>query len=226
MDDKILFVWDFHGVLEKDNEHAVHEVCTLVLKEFGIDREVSLQQVIDWYGLSWFDYYRLAVPEGSQKLWKDMVNRTFNLRQKGWDIIRKHIKPRDYSKEVLRTIKEKGHYNIVLSNSRPDHAKGFTKVIGVIDYLDGVIGADDTHYNSRLNAEIQDIKAEILSNFLKDKNYKKVIVIGDKDSDIKAGKKCGAVTYLFFDPEINKNPDEAGADYIISDLRDILKELD
>lgn len=231
MNDKILFVWDFHGVLEKDNEHAVQEVCNLVLKDFGMNREISLEETINWYGLSFFDYFRLAVPKGNPELWQSMVKKTLSLQKIGWDIIKKYIKPRDFSEEVLKTIKDKGHHNIVLSNSRPQHTKRFVRVIGLTDYLEEIIGADthrNTHIrnNSRINEEIHSIKAEILNNFIKDKNYKKVIVIGDKEGDIKAGKKCGAVTYLFFDPEINKNPDKAEADYIISDLREILKELD
>jgi len=30
-----LFVWDFHGVLEKDNEQAVIQISNDVLKELG-----------------------------------------------------------------------------------------------------------------------------------------------------------------------------------------------
>ena len=40
-----LFIWDFHGVLEKDNEHAVVEVTNQVLKEFNQDARLSLQEL-------------------------------------------------------------------------------------------------------------------------------------------------------------------------------------
>ncbi len=74
MNNKILFIWDFHGVLEKGNEKAVQELCNLILKDFQIQKEVSLKEVIDWYGLSWFDYFKLAAPQGNNELWQEMVN--------------------------------------------------------------------------------------------------------------------------------------------------------
>jgi len=32
-----LFVWDFHGVLEKDNDLAVEVICNQVLEAFGTE---------------------------------------------------------------------------------------------------------------------------------------------------------------------------------------------
>ncbi len=52
-------------------------------------------------------------------------------------------------------------------------------------------------------------------------------MIGDKQSDIIAGQNCGAATYLFVDPKFgNSQMGNINADYIISDLREVLKELD
>lgn len=224
MNEKILFVWDFHGVLEKDNEYAVQEVCNLVLKDFGMDREISLEETISWYGLSFFDYFRLAIPEGDEELWKAMVNKVRTFRERGWEIIQRYIQPRDYPREVLSHIKSQKHQNIIITNSSQESANRFVNFVDLRSYIDEIIGIDN-HDFSRINTALHNVKSQILAEFLKDKNYKKIIVIGDRDSDIRAGKECGAVTYLFFDPEINKNPGKAGADYIISDLREILKEL-
>lgn len=93
------------------------------------------------------------------------------------------------------------------------------------NYLDEIIGVD-THYESRINNEIHNVKAENLTNFLKDKDYKKIIMVGDKESDIKAGKNCGATTYLFVDPELNEDTKNIETDHTISDLRGVLKELE
>jgi hypothetical protein len=37
MDNKVLFVWDFHGVLEKGNVYAAKEACNLILERVGMD---------------------------------------------------------------------------------------------------------------------------------------------------------------------------------------------
>ena len=41
MKERKLFVWDFHGVLEKDNDLAVQIICDKVLKDFGFKNRVK-----------------------------------------------------------------------------------------------------------------------------------------------------------------------------------------
>jgi len=221
---KNLFVWDFHGTLETGNVYAVQELVNLVLKEFKINKEVSIKEVRDWYGLSWFDYFKLAAPEGNDKLWQDMVNKVLSLQRRGWDIIKTHIKLRESAEEVLKTIEKEGHQNILLSNTSPQHIKKFTDLLNITKYFTDIIGVD-THHVFRINKEIHDNKGKALTDFLKKIEYNKVVVIGDRESDIKAGRNCGATTYLFVDPAFNENAKNTEADYIISDLKEILKQL-
>jgi len=61
--DKILFIWDFHGTLERDNVKAVKEIIDRVFHKFGINKAVSLDEVSKHYGLSWMDYCRILWPE-------------------------------------------------------------------------------------------------------------------------------------------------------------------
>lgn len=216
-----LFVWDFHGVLEKDNVYAVKELTNLILKDFKVNRRINIKEARDWYGLSLFDYFKLATPEGNQQLWVEMTKKALSLQQQGWEIVRNHIKKRDFSEDVLREIRDKGHQNIVLSNSRPESIQMFTDLLDMTQYFDDIIGVD----NHRTNREIHDIKTEALANFLKGREYNKVIAIGDRESDIRAGKNCGAITYFFFDVESSKRAENTNADYMISDLREVLKEV-
>lgn len=224
MKNKNLFVWDFHGTLETGNVYAVQDLVNLILKDFSINREVGIKDVRDWYGLSWFDYFKLAAPEGNDTLWRDMVNKVLSLQQRGWEVIKTHIKLREFAGEVLKTIKKEGHQNILLSNTSPQHIKTFTDLLNITKYFNNIIGVD-THHISRINKEIHDIKGEALTDFLEKRKYNKVVVIGDRESDIKAGRKCGAITYLFIDPDFNEKAKNTEADYVISDLREILKEL-
>ncbi len=221
---KMLFVWDFHGVLEKGNDYAVQKLCNLTLQSFNKDRKISIQEVRDWYGLSWFDYFKLATPEGNIELWKDMVKKVHSLQQKGWDIIKEHIKVRYFAKEVLAEIKNKGHCNILLSNTHPNHLQSFTDLIGIIEYFDDLIGVDKDN-NSQTGKDFINVKSKALSDYLVGKKYSKIIVIGDSDVDIQAGKDNKAITYLFMDPNFNKQPIGINSNYVISDLRKVLQEL-
>lgn len=221
----ILFVWDFHGVLEKDNVYAVQELCNLVLQEFNLEKTISLLDAKNWYGLSWYDYFKLAFAEGSEELWFAMVKRVSAIQQLGgWDIVKKHIKPQDYYSEVLNEIKNRGHQNILLTNTEPKRASVFTDLVSLTSYFEHIVGVCD-HNQSRVGQEISSVKSRVLLDFLQNKSYQKIVAIGDKESDIKAGQSCGAVTYLFCSPEGTKKVFDTQANYIISDLRQVLKEL-
>jgi HAD superfamily hydrolase (TIGR01549 family) len=224
MNNKILFVWDFHGVLEKDNIYAVHELVNLVLKDFDVKKQITIKQIISWYGLSWFDYFRLSAPEKDEKIWHKMVRKVISYQQKDWSIIKKHLKTRDYAIDVLLKIQIGGHHNIILSNTHQDHIRTFTDLLKMSKYFNDIIGVD-THQKTRLIKEIYKIKAETLKMYIAGKSYSKIIAIGDKESDIMAGKSCGAITYLFIDREIVSEVTSTKSDYITSDLREILKEL-
>ena len=223
-EDKTLFVWDLHGTLEKGNVNAVKELINLVLKESGIEKEITVQDALNWYGLSWFDYFKLTVPEGNQKIWKSMVDKVLSLQQRGWEIIKKHIKLRDFAEDVLMTIKKKGHQNILLSNTGPEHIRMFTDLLNITQYFDDIIGVD-TNHNSRLGREVDDNKSRALAKFLRNKKYEKIVLIGDKESDIKTGKSCGAITYLFLDQKLFKEYPSTEADYTISNLKEALREI-
>lgn len=225
MDNKILFVWDFHGVLEKDNVYAVRDLCNLVLNDFGFDRIVSLEEAAEYYGLSWLDFFKLILPQGDYKLWNQMVKRVLTLRERGWIIIKKYIKAREFAEYVLQEIKNNNHSNILLTNSSSEHAKRFTHFINLTSYLDDIKGID-YNWSCKPNQELHNLKGHLLLDFIKGKDYRKIIIIGDRESDIMAGKMCGAITYLFVDTKLRKQLIETKADYIISDLRQVLKEID
>ena len=130
----------------------------------------------------------------------------------------------NFASEVLGTIKVKGHINILLSNTGPSLIRFFTKFVELDDYFDDYL-ALDAHDASRQINDTQELKAKALSNYLKSREFSKIVKIGDRESDIEAGKAVGAITY-FFRNEFNKNCRlNIKPDYEISDLRDILREL-
>lgn len=212
-----LFVWDFHGVLEKYNEYAVKEVSELVLREFGLRRPVTVQECLDLYGKKWGEYFRHFAPESEQEAIHQMVDMAVDIGLKG-DIIRKHIKPNDYAHQVLETISQNGHKNLVMSNSTPEALELFLDAVGMSDMFDYKHGAD----HHRENAHEKNSKEIWLMQFLEKNQFEKVIVIDDAFMGIEMGRNVGAVTYLFSRNGFNKT---IKADHYISDLRDILTEI-
>lgn len=218
-----LFVWDFHGTLEKGNVKALHEILNKVAHKFDIRKQISLTTTVRMYGLSWVDYFQYLHPRGQTDEWLAMKQAATEIQEKE-KLVQKYIRPMDHAVEVLDAIKKQGHKNIILSNSQPQWLQKFAVMVGIAQFIDDYI-ALDAHGESRGATELQQRKSKELVDFCLQKKYSRIIKIGDRESDIEAGKSVGAVTYFFrnqFSEDINK---PTTADYEITDLRDVLKEL-
>lgn len=214
--DKILFVWDFHGVLEKDNVYAVKEVCDRVFKKFEIKKCVTIDKIKSLYGLKWANFYKNILLNTDDKTILEMVNYSIEI---GVNAAKKHIKPMDGAKHVLKKIKEKNHENIIISNTKPEPLNSFVDFVGISELIDKCIGAD-AHDPKTKSPKT---KSKILRDYLEKNEFKKIIVIGDTEDDIKAGLDNNATTYLFSTDK--KRTSITKAHNIISDLREILKEI-
>lgn len=210
-----IFVWDFHGVLEKDNELAVKRICEEILEEFGIKKEVSIEFIIETYGKPWGGFFRKLSPESSEETIYEMVEKAVN---KSKEVSKKYLKPMDNARFVLEKIKNNGDMNIVLSNSRYDRLMGFIETVGLDDVIDGVVGIGRALEGKDFDI-VKHKRDRILE--LKEKfKPEECIVTGDNEWDVGAGNMAGSTTFLFSP----KNKDmESKADFVIDDLRDILK---
>lgn len=74
--EKLLFAWDFHGVLEKDNDLAVQEVCNTILSENQIVKKITLQEVRNLYGKRWYEYWQYLLPQASSPQIEFFVQRS------------------------------------------------------------------------------------------------------------------------------------------------------
>lgn len=211
-----LFVWDFHGVLEKGNEFAVQEVCNKVLSEFGVERESTVQECLALYGKKWADYFRYFASNFDEEKIHRMVDRAVEIGLVEKPAL-KYIKPMDYSHDVIKKITEKGHINIIISNSSPEALDYFLESVNMLNIFDHKYGAD----RHRKNANESNSKELWLKQFLQQHKFDDVIVIDDSSVGIEMGKRLGAVTYHFK----RNGKIESNADYQISELRELLKEV-
>jgi phosphoglycolate phosphatase-like HAD superfamily hydrolase len=210
---KILFIWDFHGVLEKGNEYALQDVLNQVMEEFGIPRKVGMEKVLELYGMSWFDYYCDICGHQDEQILEKMIMRSNEI---GLKAAQKYVKPMDYAKEVLQKIRLAGGENIVVSNSTPENIRLFADLVGLSSLFDKCIGVESGQKNNMSGAKMDAVK-----KYLTERKFDKIVCIGDNEHDIEAGQHFGATTYLF-----STNHDaKTKADFVISDLREVLREL-
>ncbi len=110
-------------------------------------------------------------------------------------------------------------HKAVCSNKHHDFTKGIIKALGLAPYFDIVLGAQPERY--RLKPAPDAIKL-ILEQLNVSPQH--AIIIGDSTHDIEAGHAAGihtcAVTYGYRPAKLLR---QAGADWVIDDLREVLQ---
>jgi len=212
-----LFVWDFHGVLEKDNDLAVLDISNRVLEQAGYAERFSEENNREFYGLKWFQYFERILPGLTNAQHMELQAACFKFAEENLNILAKHIKPSDHSLKVLKVLHESGHDQIILSNTRPHDLLWFVNSVGIKEYFPDkkIIGVNaHQKYGSKKDA---------LKEYLKNNLFEQVIIIGDSQSDMELKDVAGGVTYFYTHPHIVTSND-AKADHVITDLRRLLHE--
>lgn len=213
-----LFVWDFHGVLEKDNELAVLDISNQVLQIAGYAERFSDDNNREFYGLKWFQYFERLLPNVTHEQHMALQAACFDFAENNPHVLAEHIKPSDHSLAVLRSIHDAGHDQIILSNTRPRDLMWFVSAVGITGYFPSkkVIGVNAHQKHG--------VKKDALTHYLSGKRFVDIIIIGDSASDMELQQVAGGTTYFYSHPHVPR----AGmvkADHSISDLREVLKEL-
>ena len=218
-----LFVWDFHGVLEKDNDLDVLYLSNIILKNKGIKKRFSLDDAYKLSGLKWFEYFEFLLPELSHKdhlnLQSDCLKFQRNNRSETQSSkVHKYLKANDYADYVLSEIAKSGHDQLLISNTNPVDIMWFVNRVGLKKHFpdNRIIGINAHQRGTNKN--------DAFRNFLLDKGYEQIVIIGDSQKDIDLKSVSGGVAYYY--KRLNRDHDGIdGADYKIADLREILNEV-
>jgi phosphoglycolate phosphatase-like HAD superfamily hydrolase len=195
-----LFVWDFHGVLEKGNDLAVHEITNIALAKFGHLKKMTVAESVLLSGLRWHEYFAYLLPNHNKDEHLKLQSSCFEISQNQPEIVSKHIQINDYADYVLDSIQQSGHNQILISNTLPKSLDMFVKIVGIEKYFPpshrfGV----DSHHQKYIT------KKHCLNDYLKDKiGIKKIISIGDSPSDmalIENTEEIDGVSYLYSHPD-------------------------
>jgi phosphoglycolate phosphatase-like HAD superfamily hydrolase len=213
-----LFVFDLHGTLLQGNEHAVLESSNLSLKKHGKKERFSYEDVKRLQGKPWADFFRELYPSAPEEEIASLIECA---KSHAETLIPKYVKPTKHAKEVLEEIKKKGDTILILSSTTPEALAKYLECIGIAHLVDDRIGI--TEKEEKLGGlNVAELKAKKLCWYLKDKNFDKIILVGDTPDDVKAGKVVGAITFYY-----NQTGDNYSlADYSISDLKEMLKLIE
>lgn len=213
-----LFVWDFHGVLERGNEAVVVDITNAVLAQQGYAARITAEQVAAHYGRPWYEYFQILLPGETLSRCKGLAKLAVKYQRQHPDSVAVHIVPAAGALEVLAAVAAAGNDQIVISSVAKQDLKMFVRAVGYEKFFpEGKYLSAYSFWRGYRS------KTAILLEYLKKsgKNYDKVVIIGDSKKDIM--DLPGAVTYLYAHPW--KEFKDVQTDYKIHDLREVLKEV-
>lgn len=213
-----LFIWDFHGTLEKGTEKSVIEVSNIILEKHGYKELLTDEDNRHLFGRKWFEYFSHVLPDESIELHKKLEQECFDFCEKYIDVALKYTQQNDYAADVLTAI-EKKHDQILISNTKTEHLRFFLQKTK-LDHFFSRHRRFATHdHLDRIHT-----KQEILQAFLSEhKQYSQFVAIGDSPDDIHVTKGLSSTSYLYVHP--GQSHRIAEANYRIHDLREVLREV-
>lgn len=217
-----LFVWDFHGVLEKGAEKAFLDLSTRALKESGYSRFLTEKEIETLWGSKLYQYFAYLLPEKPMKTHLALQDRCTSIEEDNPEILKRHLKPNDYAHEVLENIANK-HDQILISNTLPKTLLRFLAAVDMLHYF-----PDGKRFGITGAATVQKTKKNALADYLSEKSFDgicfdNIITIGDFPGDIELVEVAGGTSYLYAHP--GREFRSCNPDYRIRDLRKILREL-
>ena len=215
-----LFVWDFHGVLEKGNDHAVLEITNMALASHGYSRRITMEECEQLAGLKWVEYFATLLPHLPHAKHLELHASCLELTKKNPELVAQHIHLNEHALHVLEQIDRSPCSQILISNTPPHVLDWFVGHMDLGNFFpqERRFGVDSHHQHSS--------KYDCLKNFLDKHSFPEgVVAIGDSPGDMQLTRlHPKSVGYLYAYPGRFHRPAECH--YKIHDLRHVLKEMD
>ncbi len=121
-----LFVWDFHGTLEKGFESAVLEFTNRSLEKHNYSERVDKNIVSELYGKKWTEFFKRVLPDKSDEVHLGLQNYAILDQRKNPHIVAGCVEPNDYAEIILKEISQK-HDQILISHTDQDDIENFAR---------------------------------------------------------------------------------------------------
>ncbi len=215
---KKLFVWDFHGTLEKGNERSARAYIDMVLEAEGYERRITGEEEHLLYGRKIFDYFAYLCPGESDERYMELQDIFLNMEHTHPHILQSNILPNDGAHEVIKAISESLHEQIIISNVEVSMLAVFIHAVGLESYFpEGTAFATNTHRGAQFT------KHDMLKTYIMGKQFDHFVAIGDAPKDLDYVEEYPHTTYMYAHPG-NEFRDYT-ATHMIRDLREVLKEI-
>lgn len=213
------FIFDMDGTLFQTETLAVsafyHTFERLVEQGLYTGSLPTEQQIQSSFGMTSSELWQHLLPGGSKKAHEQadqwMLEEELHLLQQGMGALYPDVE------SVLHQLKDAGWPLFIVSNGMGPYVRGILEIHGLNSLFQGVYTAGDYQTVA---------KEDLVQRLMKEHQIMGGYMVGDRSSDVQAGKKNGLVVvgcqYADF-PQFSEEKELQGADFIIESFSDLLK---
>ena len=171
-------IYDFNGTVLDDVEVCI-KAENKTIAHFGLNRRpLTLDEYLHIFTFPVKKYYEIVGFDWSKNSYEEVGQYWFDWYNRLKDEYFVH----EGVLEVLKENKAKGNRNILLSASSLNALKKQLEELGLSSYFDEVLGIDNIYAGSKI---------EIALEWIKDRNPKDCLMIGDTLHDLETAKAMG-----------------------------------
>ena len=201
-------IYDFNGTILDDVDVCL-KAENYTIEHFGLDRgPLSREEYLQIFTFPVQKYY-----ENVGFDWKDQSYEEVGRYWFDWyRALRNEYKVFDGVKEILVRNHEKGNLNILLSASSLVELKIQLEELGIAEYFDEVLGIDNIYAGS---------KVDIALSWIRDKDPKDCMMIGDSLHDLETAQAMGVDCVLVAKGHQAKDVLLRNYDKVVDDIREV-----
>ncbi|WP_054028555.1 HAD family hydrolase [Bacillus sp. FJAT-28004] len=211
-------IFDMDGTLFETDKLLVpvhHRVFETLRKEGLYEHEMPpVERLLSCLGMLLEDIWRQVMPDSTEAARKRADDLLLQYELEGLEKGEGQLYP--FVEETLRELHTRGIKLFVASNGLEEYVKGVAEFKGIAPLFDGLYSAGEYETSS---------KVDLVARLLKDHNIKSAWMVGDRSSDVEAGKGNGLQTIGCAYATYGRASEIEGADVLISDFRELLPLL-
>ncbi|WP_169086994.1 HAD family hydrolase [Paenibacillus sp. PL91] len=174
-----------------------------------------VERLLSCLGMLLEDIWRQVMPDSTEAARKRADELLLQYELEGLERGEGELYP--YVEQTLRELKGRGVKLFVASNGLEDYVKGVARYRGIAELFDGLYSAGEFATAS---------KVDLVARLLKDHSVKTAWMVGDRSSDVEAGKGNGLQTIGCAYATYGRKAELDGADVLITDFRELTRLLD
>lgn len=212
-------IFDMDGTLFETDKLLVpvhHRVFETLREEGLYEHETPpVERLLSCLGMLLEDIWRQVMPDSTEAARKRADVLLLQYEREGLERGEGELYP--FVEETLRELHSRGIKLFVASNGLEEYVKGVAEFKGIAPLFDGLYSAGE--YETLT-------KVDLVARLLKDHNIQSAWMVGDRSSDVEAGKGNGLQTIGCAYATYGRASEIEGADVLINDFRELLPLLE